>query len=136
VVVSIDALECGDRYEVYTAGGSTPSGLEPAAWARRAQESGAGEILINAIHRDGEKSGYDLTLVGHVTDAVRLPVIACGGVGQFQHFADALTKTNVDAVAAANIFHYREQSVYHAKKFLYDLGLNVRRPELLETHAA
>ena len=136
VVVSIDARSQGGSYEVFVNGGRVATGLDPVQWARRAQDLGAGEILINSIERDGAKNGYDLELVGRVAAAVSVPVIACGGVGEWSHFADALRDTAVDAVAAANIFHHSDQSVYHARKYLYDLNLNVRRPDLLNVHDA
>ncbi len=131
IVVSIDAKQRGAGHEVFVRGGSLATGRDPVSWAKEAQNRGAGEILINSIDRDGQRSGYDLALVGNVADAVGIPVIACGGVGEWQHFADALVQTRVDAVAAANIFHYSDQSVYLAKKFLHDMKINVRRPDLL-----
>ena len=78
------------------------------------------------------KNGYDLELLDQVSSAIKIPVIACGGVGNWEHFAQALRETEVDAVAAANIFHYSDQSVYLAKKYLFEQGLNVRPAELLE----
>lgn len=134
IVVSIDARKRGDAYEVFVRGGSVATGLDPVQWARRAQDLGAGEILINSIDRDGARIGYDLALVDGVADAVAIPVIACGGVGAWSHFADALSQTAVDGVAAANIFHHSDQSVYHARKYLHDLKLNVREPALLNVH--
>jgi imidazole glycerol-phosphate synthase subunit HisF len=131
IVVSIDARRNDDSYEVFIHGGAAATGLDPIEWARRAESLGAGEIIINSIDRDGARSGYDLELVGGVADAVTIPVIACGGVGEWAHFSEALTQTAVDGVAAANIFHHSDQSVYHARKYLYDLNLNVRAPSLL-----
>lgn len=131
VVVSIDVKLRESRYEVMTQGGAAVTGLDPVAWAKQVQELGAGEIFLNSIDRDGQKTGYDLPLLAAVADAVAIPVVACGGVGNWEHFVEALTQTNVDAVAAANIFHYSDQSVYQAKKYLYDRKLDVRRPDLL-----
>jgi len=136
IVVSIDALKRDNSYEVFVRGGTVGTGLEPVQWARRVESLGAGEILINSIDRDGAKTGYDLELVGGVADAVAIPVIACGGVGDWSHFADALSRTAVDAVAAANIFHHSDHSVYHAREYLYHLNLNVRGPALLNVNAA
>lgn len=133
IVVSMDVKKTSDGYEVYKNGGKEPTGLDPMAWARQVQESGAGEILLNAIDRDGARSGYDLDLIASVADSVKIPVIALGGVGEWEHLAEALAKTNVDAVAAANIWHYIDQSVYLAKKFLHDKGYNVRPPDIAET---
>lgn len=131
VVVSIDALRKEDgSWEVFGLGGKQATGRPPAAWAAEAESRGAGEILINSIDRDGTGGGYDLELIDAVVEAVRIPVIAVGGVGSWDHFAAALQQTGTSAVAAANIFHYSENSVFNAKKWLYEAGLNVRRPIL------
>lgn len=132
IVVSIDVKSSAGQNHVVTAGGTRPTGLVPQAWAKQVEELGAGEILLNSVDRDGMKTGYDMELLIKVTAQVHIPVIACGGAGEWKHFAEAFTQTNVDAVAAANIFHYSDQSVYLAKRFLFEQGLNVRRPELLE----
>lgn len=131
IVVSIDAKRQGESHEVFVRGGTVATGVAAAEWARRAHAAGAGEILINSIDRDGARGGYDLALVGAVADSVDIPVIACGGVGEWQHFADAFEQTAVDAVAAANIFHHSDQSVYHARKYLYERNLPVRPPHLI-----
>ena len=96
------------------------------------EENGAGEILINSIDNDGLGKGYDINLIDAVCENVNIPVIACGGVGEWNHFSQVLDNTSVDAVAAANIFHYIDQSVYLAKKYLYDSGYNFRRPDLIK----
>lgn len=132
IVVSIDVkLEHGVQ-RVMRDGGRSASAHTAPDWARQVEQLGAGEILLNSIDRDGMKNGYDLELLGQVSADIKIPVIACGGVGAWEHFAQALSQTRVDAVAAANIFHYSDQSVYLAKKHLYEAGLNVRSPELLE----
>lgn len=131
VVVSIDVRKDGNGYRVYSRGGTEATVWSVMDWAREAEARGAGEILINSIDRDGAKIGYDLSLLQEVSVAVRIPVIALGGVGEWRHFAEAFHETNVDAVAAANIFHYTDQSVYAAKKYLFETGLSVRQPELL-----
>jgi cyclase len=131
IVVSIDALKKADgAWEVFTEGGKTSTGRRPHEWAYEAQERGAGEILINSIDRDGQGQGYDLPLIQSVVKAVSIPVIACGGVGEWCHLAEGITQGKASAVAAANIFHYSENSVYKAKQYLYDSGLNVREPVL------
>ena len=131
VVVSIDALRKGDGlFEVFSHGGKFATGRTPVEWAMEAESRGAGEILINSIDRDGKGNGYDISLVNSVVNAVKIPVIALGGVGTWEHFSECLCSTNVSAVAAANIFHYSENSVYNAKKFLHDSGANVRKPNL------
>ncbi len=133
IVVSIDVrLEEDGVHRVRRDGNREATPYTASAWARRVQELGAGEILLNSIDRDGMKNGYDLDLLDQVADAVRIPVIACGGVGEWAHFTEALRQTRVDAVAAANIFHYSDQSVYLARKHLFEQGLNVRSPELLD----
>jgi cyclase len=132
IVISIDAKLTDDGYRVYSNGGSTNTSLTPSQHAMIVQNSGAGEILINSIDRDGRGNGYDLALVSQITDNVSIPVIACGGVGDWEHFSEAFEQTSVDAVAAANIFHYRDQSVFLAKRHLFDAGINVRRPDLIK----
>ncbi len=131
IVISIDVKIINKKYVVMTEYGQIPTTYNPKYWAKKVKDLGAGEILLNSIDRDGLKTGYDMELIEQVSKAVKIPVIACGGVGEWQHFADALTLTQVDAVAAANIFHYTDQSVYLAKKYLYNLGLPVRLPDLL-----
>jgi imidazole glycerol-phosphate synthase subunit HisF len=132
VVVSIDALRVEGSLTVMADGGKQSTGRAAKDWAAEAESRGAGEILINSVDRDGMKTGYDLELLAQVVDAVRIPVIGLGGVGEWAHFAEALEQTGVDAVAAANIFHYSDQSVYLARKFLYEKGLPVREPALFE----
>lgn len=130
IVVSIDARrkEAG-TLEAFVDGGQTPTGLTPADFARRVEAAGAGEILLNSIDRDGAGRGYDLELIQSVAERVRIPVIALGGVGKWEHFVDGL-KAGASAVAAANIFQYTENSIFHAKKFLCDAGLDFRAPKV------
>ena len=130
-VISIDAKLTEGRYVVMSGGGTQPTPYDPVEWARLVEQRGAGEILLNSIDRDGMKMGYDIELIGSVASAVSIPVIALGGVGEWAHFAEALQKTQADAVAAANIFHYIDQSVYLAKKCLYEQGCKVRPPDLM-----
>jgi len=107
IVVSIDAVRHPDgAAEVYTAFGKRPTGRDPADWAREVAQLGAGEIFLNSIDRDGAATGYDLDLVARVASAVEIPVIACGGVGSYEDFAEGITKGGASAVAAANIFHF------------------------------
>lgn len=131
IVVSIDVKRTDYKYTVMAAYGQQPTSYHPLEWAKIVESSGAGEILLNSIDRDGMKNGYDLELISQVSDNVRIPVIACGGVGTWEHFADALEKTSVDAVAAANIFQHIDQSVYLAKKYLYEHNHVVRPPDLI-----
>ncbi len=131
VVVSIDVKKTTHGDRVFSNCGTKDTGLDPEAWAKTAQEEGAGEILLNSIDRDGMRTGYDIDLLGRVSRAVSIPVIACGGVGEWGHFAEGLGVAGVDAVAASNIFHYVDQSVFLAKQYLYDHQFNVRAPDLL-----
>jgi cyclase len=131
IVVSIDAFEkATGEWEVYIDGGRTPTSRSPAIWAKEAEKRGAGEIFLNSINRDGTGIGYDIPLVKSVIDAVTIPVIVCGGVGKWDHLAEGIIKAGATAVAAANIFHYTENSVFEAKKYLYEKDLNVRKPIL------
>jgi cyclase len=131
IVISIDVKLFDGKYVVMRNHGSEKTQYDPVEWARIVESKGAGEILLNSIDRDGMKNGYDIDLLDKVVKSVNIPVIACGGVGQWSHLAEALDQTSVDAVAAANIFHYTDQSVYLAKKYLYEKKYNVRSPELL-----
>lgn len=132
IVVSIDYEEFGEkrylRLENQKASDSDPQ--DALEWLLKVEELGAGEVLLNSVSRDGMKSGYDISFLGLVADKLRIPVIACGGAGNWEHMAEVLTETNVDAVAAANIFHFQDQSVYLARKHLSDLGLPVRPPSI------
>ena len=132
IVASIDVKKTENGLDrVYDHILGTTTEWSPEEWARRVEMMGAGEILLNSVDRDGMNCGYDLDLINAVATAVSIPVIACGGVGEWEHFAEGLAKTQADAVAAANIFHFRDQSVYLAKKFLVSHGLSVRPPDLL-----
>lgn len=133
IVVSMDFKQIDGGAVVVTAGGTLPTSYSPQEWALEAQERGAGEILLNSIDRDGMRNGYDLPLTGEVARRVKIPVIACGGVGSWDHLAEGLEQTGVDAVAAANIFHYTDQSVFLAKKHLAARGLDVRPPALFSS---
>lgn len=131
IVVSIDVKLQNNAYIVMSEGGTRATPYHPLEWAQIAEAQGAGELLLNSIDRDGMGTGYDVELLADVSANVNIPVIACGGVGEWQHFVEALDNTNVDAVAAANIFQYIDQSVYLAKKYLHEHGCNVRPPGLL-----
>ena len=130
IVVSIDYKEIGGTRRVMVQGGKRDTGLDPVAWARTVQERGAGEILLNSIDRDGMKNGYDIQTIASVSGAVKIPVIAQGGAGRWEHFEEALSRTAVDAVAAANIFQHTDQSVYYAKQHLFEAHHRVRGPSL------
>lgn len=127
VVVSIDAwLHDDGRYEVYTHFGSRPTGLDPAEWARRAEELGAGEILITSIQKDGSLEGYDDVLTEQVSSAVGVPVLAAGGAGKWQDFVDGFVEGGAAAVCTTNIYHFTESSIRSAKLYLERAGIPVR----------
>jgi len=131
IVISVDVKLFKKSYVVMSHCGQKQTQYDPVTWARLVEKAGAGEILLNSIDRDGTKMGYDIQLLNSVARSVSIPVIACGGVGQWSHFGDALEKTKVDAVAAANIFQYSDQSVYLARKYLFEQKFPVRPPDLL-----
>lgn len=127
IVVAIDAKQVSAmRWEVYTHGGRTPTGLDAVEWAQRMQAYGAGEILLTSMDRDGTKAGYDLELTRAIADAVPIPVIASGGVGTLEHIYQGLTAGGATAALAASIFHYREYTVRQCKEFLATRGVPVR----------
>jgi imidazoleglycerol phosphate synthase cyclase subunit len=127
IVVSIDARRRSDgRYEVFGDGGRLATGRDAADWAREAERLGAGEILLNSIDRDGAATGYDIELIRSVTRAVSIPVVACGGVGQYAHFPAAIADGGAAASAAANIFHFFELSYPHAKRACLEAGVPMR----------
>ncbi|MCW3011288.1 MAG: Imidazole glycerol phosphate synthase subunit hisF [Solirubrobacterales bacterium] len=125
VVLAVDVKRVGDHWEVFVAGGRTPTGLDAVEWIREAVERGAGEIMLTSMDRDGTEDGYDLALTTAVSDAVDVPVIASGGAGTLQHLADALN-AGADAALAASIFHYGQHTVGEAKAHLAAAGIPVR----------
>jgi cyclase len=137
IVVAIDARRVHDttdgsdprpRWEVYTHGGRTPTGLDVVGWAVEVERLGAGEILLTSMDRDGTQEGYDLELTQAVSSAVNIPVIASGGVGTIEHLYEGLTQGQADAVLAASIFHFRTHTVQEAKAYLAARGVPVRYP--------
>ena len=127
IVGSIDARATGTaRWEAFVEGGRRATGLSPAEWACELEHRGVGEILLNSIDRDGSGAGYDLKLIRQVTAVVRIPVIACGGVGRYEQFPTAIRDGGASAAAAANIFHFFELSYPHAKRACESAGINVR----------
>ena len=121
-----DAATRGPGWDVYTHGGRRNTGLDAVEWAREMARRGAGEILLTSMDRDGTKSGFDLELTRAVSDAVPVPVIASGGVGNLDHLVDGIQKGGADAVLAASIFHYGEYTVQQAKKRMAERGIPVR----------
>ncbi|HEY9052644.1 MAG TPA: imidazole glycerol phosphate synthase subunit HisF [Gammaproteobacteria bacterium] len=131
IVVAIDAKKVSaegevDRWEIFTHGGRKPTGLDAVQWAVKMADFGAGEILLTSMDRDGTKIGFDLALTRAISEAVRIPVIASGGVGNLQHLADGIIQGKADAVLAASIFHFAEYSVHQAKEFMAAQGIEVR----------
>ena len=129
IVVAIDARKRpnAEGWEVFTHGGRTPTGLDVVEWAKRVtQELGAGEILLTSMDRDGTKSGFDLALTRAIAEAVRVPVIASGGVGNLDHLADGVSEGKADAVLAASIFHFGEYTIQQAKQRMRERGIEVR----------
>jgi cyclase len=127
IVVAIDAKQVGpDRWEVFTHGGRKATGLDALAWARKMTEYGAGEILLTSMDRDGTKDGFDLKLTRAVCDAVSIPVIASGGVGNLDHLVEGITRGHADAVLAASIFHFGEYTVAQAKQRMAEAGIEIR----------
>lgn len=133
VVCAIDAKRVGepgapgaDRWEVYVAGGRVATGLDAVEWAREAARRGAGEILLTSMDRDGTKDGFDLALTRAVARAVPIPVIASGGVGTLEHFAEGIIEGEADAVLAASVFHFGTFSIRQVKEYMAAQGIPVR----------
>ena len=131
IVVAIDAKRVSgdgeaDRWEIFTHGGRRPTGIDAVEYAREVVALGAGEILLTSMDRDGTKSGFDLALTRAIADAVQVPVIASGGVGELSHLADGVTEGHASAVLAASIFHFGTYTIGEAKQHLADAGIAVR----------
>jgi cyclase len=131
IVVAIDAKRVADvdgepRWEIFTHGGRRPTGIDAVAWARRMAELGAGEILLTSMDRDGTRNGFELGVTRAITDAVEIPVIASGGVGNLEHLVEGILLGGADAVLAASIFHFGEYTVPEAKAYMAERGIEVR----------
>ncbi len=129
IVVSIDAKSVRDGYELFTHGGRKETGIEAVGWARRMAEYGAGEILLTSMDRDGTKIGFNLGLTRAIADAVSIPVIASGGVGNLDHLVEGVTEGHASAVLAASIFHFGTYSIAEAKAYMAAAGVPVRLDE-------
>lgn len=131
IVVAIDAKKVSgpnqeDRWEIFTHGGRKPTGLDAVEWAVKMADYGAGEILLTSMDQDGMKNGFDLGVTRAISDAVSIPVIASGGVGNLQHLVDGVKVGKADAVLAASIFHFGQHTIPEAKQFMADQGVEVR----------
>jgi imidazoleglycerol phosphate synthase cyclase subunit len=134
IIVSIDVFENSyGRYEVYVENGKQPTGLDPVEWAKQVEHLDAGEIFLNSINRDGTGLGYDLELIRRVTDQVTIPVIACGGVGQYADLPGGILEGSASAVSAANIFHFFELSYPFGNQACVDVGIPMREVKLGST---
>ncbi|MCC3862261.1 imidazole glycerol phosphate synthase subunit HisF [Pseudemcibacter aquimaris] len=127
IVVAIDAKSVGpDKYEVFTHGGRTPTGIDAVEYAKQVAEYGAGEILLTSMDRDGTKSGFNIELTRAIADSVSIPVIASGGVGNLEHMVEGIRDGHATAVLAASIFHFGEYTISECKEYMANAGLNVR----------
>jgi len=131
IVVAIDAKKVSvegepSRWEIFTHGGRKPTGLDAVEWAKKMADYGAGEILLTSMDRDGTKAGFDLELTAAICDAVPIPVIASGGVGNLEHLAEGVLQGKADAVLAASIFHFAEYTVEQAKQHMASKGIEMR----------
>lgn len=131
IVVAIDAklvTQLGEtpRWEIFTHGGRKPTGIDAVAWAEKMTALGAGEILLTSMDQDGVKNGYDLGVTRAISDAVNVPIIASGGVGNLDHLVYGVTQGGADAVLAASIFHFNEYSIPEAKQYMADRGIEMR----------
>ncbi|MBA4370802.1 MAG: imidazole glycerol phosphate synthase subunit HisF [Coriobacteriaceae bacterium] len=129
IVVAIDAKRVAggtDRWEVYVSGGRTATGIDAVAWVAEVERRGAGEILLTSMDRDGTKDGFDIPLTRAITRAVNIPVIASGGAGELDHFAEAVVEADADAVLAASVFHFGEFSIRQVKESMESHGVPVR----------
>ena len=126
IVVAIDAKRVEGGFEIFTHGGRKPTGIEAIGWARRMADAGAGEILLTSMDRDGTRVGFDLELTRAVADAVTIPVIASGGVGNLDHLVEGIRDGHATAVLAASIFHFGEHSIGEAKAHMRAAGIPMR----------
>ena len=126
IVVAIDAKKNNDKWEIYTHGGRNNTGIDAIEFAKKMEDSGAGELLVTSIDRDGTQKGYDIELMSNISSKINIPIIASGGVGNLDHLVDGIKIGNASAVLAASIFHYGAYSIMQAKEYLDLKGIPVR----------
>ena len=126
IVVAIDAKRNGEKWEIFTHGGRNNTGIDAIEFAKKMEESGAGELLVTSMDRDGTQVGFDIDLTSKISSKVNIPVIASGGVGNLDHLVDGIKLGNASAVLAASIFHYGKYSIKEAKEYLKSKGIPVR----------
>ena len=126
IVVAIDAKKNNNRWQIYTHGGRNPTGIDAIEFAKKMEDSGAGELLVTSMDRDGTQIGYDIELMSNISSKVNIPIIASGGVGNLDHLVDGIKIGNASAVLAASIFHYGTYSIMQAKEYLDLKGIPVR----------
>ena len=131
IVSSVDIKKIENNFKVFINGGTFNTNIDPIEWTKNVQNMGAGEILLNFIDRDGQGEGFDTDYTNKIKENLNIPLILCGGAGKEDDFYNAVSKTDVDAIAAANFFHYKDQSVYYTKKYLCEKKLNFRKPDLI-----
>ena len=129
IVVAIDAKQKNDKWEIYTHGGRNKTGIDALDFAKKMEDSGAGELLITSMDRDGTKKGYDIKLISEIEKNVNIPIIASGGVGTLEHLYEGIKKGGASAVLAASIFHYGEYTIQQAKEYLASKDVPVRIKE-------
>ncbi len=127
IVVAVDAKKVGDDWYVYSHGGTTKTNLFALEWIEKIQDLGAGEILLTSMDRDGTKSGFDIDLLKKVSEFLKIPVIASGGVGSLQHFYEGVSEGKADALLAASVFHFNEISIKEVKNYLFNKNIEIRQ---------
>jgi cyclase len=132
IVISIDAKKIDNKYYVFNTKFMKNTNKELVDWVKKMEDFGAGEIFLNSIDRDGTGIGFDIELANMVKKNSKIPLIFCGGAGNKEDFSKLIVETDIDALAAANIFHFSDQSLYYIKKHLYEAGLNFREPKIFE----
>ena len=127
IVVAVDAKKIGDKWYVFSHGGTKKTDIDALDWIKKVEDLGAGEILLTSMDRDGTKKGFDIELLRNVSDFIKIPLIASGGVGKIEHFYDGVNKGKANALLAASVFHFNEISIKEVKEYLSSRDINVRK---------